>query len=55
MDVKQEIYQVIRVYQKIGIVEFATAVYVVPILVDGEILFKVVEVRVPMMGEFILN
>ena len=44
-----------KVYQKIGVIEFATAVYVVPIVVDGEILFKVVEVRVPIMGKFILN
>jgi len=41
-----------KVYQKIGVIEFATAVYVVPI---GGGLYKVVEVRVPMMGKFILN
>ena len=55
MDKFKEVHQMMKVYQKIGVIEFATAVYVVPIFVKGEVLFKVVEVKVPMMGGIVLN
>ena len=45
----------IRVYQKIGLIEMATAVVITPIFRDGEILFRLTEVEFPMMGEFVLN
>ena len=62
MDIKQEVYQVgcsqnemVRIYKKIGIVDTATAVFIVPVLRDGALLFRILELKFPMMDEFVLN